>query len=449
MKVIHVPFGFPPDPVGGTEIYVRQLARDLEGLGVESIVAAPDATTHSYLFDGLRVYRFAYADKVGDAAELYGQGDPRAADEFAKILDAETPDLVHLHAFTHAISVRLIRAAKKRRRPVLLTYHTPTVSCQRGTMLLYGDQICDGRLDVARCSGCTLHGLGVRAPLSKLIGRAPPKVGAWLGAAARKGRIWTALRTSEFVSERHDAFRTMVAEVDRIIAVCGWVREVLLNNDISPAKIVLSRHGINWTPPPKASPLATGTAKAFDETTIAFIGRLERVKGLHILIQAIKMSPTLKLRLDIFGIVQNARQREYRKELEILVGDDERISFREPIAPSQVVSRLQDYDFLGVPSQWMETGPLVVLEAFASGVPVIGWNIGGLGELVRHNVDGLLIETGPDGIEHWAETLRRVAGDADLRSRLRAGVQPPRRSLDVALDMVAVYEAVVAEAVAL
>jgi len=41
MKVIHIPFGFAPDPVGGTEVYVAQLARDLQQLGVDAIIAAP------------------------------------------------------------------------------------------------------------------------------------------------------------------------------------------------------------------------------------------------------------------------------------------------------------------------------------------------------------------------------------------------------------------------
>ena len=41
IRVVHVPFGFPPDPVGGTEVYVESLARELQARGVEAIVAAP------------------------------------------------------------------------------------------------------------------------------------------------------------------------------------------------------------------------------------------------------------------------------------------------------------------------------------------------------------------------------------------------------------------------
>ena len=57
MKVIHVPFCFTPDPIGGTEVYVGNLARDLQALGVKTIVAAPDALNRDYEVDGLRVRR--------------------------------------------------------------------------------------------------------------------------------------------------------------------------------------------------------------------------------------------------------------------------------------------------------------------------------------------------------------------------------------------------------
>jgi glycosyltransferase involved in cell wall biosynthesis len=163
---------------------------------------------------------------------------------------------------------------------------------------------------------------------------------------------------------------------------------------------------------------------------------------LHVLINAFRMVPTLKVSLHVYGVVQNSANAAYRKEVLALASGDPRISFREPIEPREVVPRLREYDFLAVPSQWIETGPLVVLEAFAAGVPVIGWKLGGITEIVRHGVDGLLIEPGP--IRRWAETLRRVAEDANLRARLKAGVRPPRPSAEVAHEMLALYDTLVA-----
>jgi len=446
-KVIHIPFSFPPDPVGGTEVYVAQLAKDLNQLGIESIVAAPGKKSAQYSIDGLEVRRFAFSQVIKDPAELYGLGDEKAANAFAEILDQEKPHLVHLHALTFAISVELLRVATQRGIPVILTYHTPTVSCQRGTMLLWGKYFCDGRLEVVRCSGCTLNGLGMNEPVARLLGHIPAKVGETLRAGGLRGGVWTALRTTELMKSRHQAFRTMISEVARIVAVCGWVRDVLRKNDVPPAKIVLSRHGINWSHKQlMPDEVEEKISDADNITRIVFVGRLERVKGLHILISAVRLNIDLDIKLDVFGIVQNESQLSYRNELTSLIGDDKRIVFNDPIPSSEVVHRLSKYDFLAIPSQWIETGPLVALEAFASGIPIIGWNIGGVSELVTHEVDGLLIEPGTDGVVRWAETLRRVSTDKGVRARLKAGVRPPRKSMEVAVEMRKLYDSVLTEA---
>jgi glycosyltransferase involved in cell wall biosynthesis len=100
---------------------------------------------------------------------------------------------------------------------------------------------------------------------------------------------------------------------------------------------------------------------------------------------------------------------------------------------------LRAYDAVVVPSQWMETGPLVVLEAFAAGVPVIGSALGGIADKVRHDVDGLLVEPF-HAVDAWTSTLARCVDEPSLLARLRANVAPPRSMRDVACDMRAVYE---------
>ncbi len=75
---------------------------------------------------------------------------------------------------------------------------------------------------------------------------------------------------------------------------------------------------------------------------------------------------------------------------------------------------MQRYDVLAVPSQWLETGPLVVMEAFAAGVPVLGSNLGGIGELVTSGVDGLLVE--PASIVAWRTALEALCRDRELLS---------------------------------
>ena len=437
MKIIHVPYCFAPDPMGGTEIYAAGLARDLQELGYENVMAAPAAATSSYTFDGLRVRRFRVSTGNVDIRQLYGAGDPGAAAEFEKILEEEKPDLVHLHAFTQGVSVRLVRAVKKRGLPVVFTYHTPTVSCQRGTLMRWGRKFCDGKLHVHRCSSCTLHGLGLNYPLAIAVGALPPLAGRYLGDAGLQGGMWTALRMSELTALRHGMIRTLMTEVDHVVAVCNWVRGVLVLNEVPPAKITLCRHGIRLPASTVAGPGFAPPADSKDELRVAFVGRYDRTKGIHVLIRALHADPSLRARLDIYGVVQSPANESYRKEMLALAANDPRICFRDPVPSHTMVATLSGYDVLAVPSQWLETGPLVALEAFAAGIPVIGWNIGGIVEIVKHEIDGLLVN--PKAPYAWTDTLRRLAEDRAMLAKLKAGVRQPRTSMEVAREMNELY----------
>ena len=95
---------------------------------------------------------------------------------------------------------------------------------------------------------------------------------------------------------------------------------------------------------------------------------------------------------------------------------------------------------LAVPSQWLETGPIVVLEAFAAGIPVAGSNLGGIPELVEHGVNGLLID--PASPANWAAALRSLSQDPDLLATLRSRIRPPRTMRDAAAELNAIYSQV-------
>ena len=114
----------------------------------------------------------------------YGVPDEIAAEGFRAILRKVRPRIVHLHARTSAISELLVDAAHDSGAAVVFTYHTPTVSCARGTMMLFGQQPCDGFIEPKRCTACALSALGVPKSLAGLAALAPNI----LAAASR--RLW-------------------------------------------------------------------------------------------------------------------------------------------------------------------------------------------------------------------------------------------------------------------
>jgi glycosyltransferase involved in cell wall biosynthesis len=147
--------------------------------------------------------------------------------------------------------------------------------------------------------------------------------------------------------------------------------------------------------------------------------------------------------LHLYVVAQEGAGTAYLRELKHLAAVDRRIVFHEPVGNERVTEVLRDCDVLAVPSRLLETGPLVVLEAFVAGLPVLGSNLGGVAELVRHEGDGLLVE--PDSVEAWREGLLRLVREPGLLGRLRSGVRPPRRMSAVADEMLQLYTALLEE----
>src|SRR5262249_30478865 len=156
-------------------------------------------------------------------------------------------------------------------------------------------------------------------------------------------------------------------ETDAVIALTEWVRAILLGNGVPRRKIVLSRHGLPRTEA-KIKPMIEVDKEVL---RVAFIGRGNRDKGVDTLIRALRTAPELPIELHLYGLTQGAADEEYWKEQRREAANDERIAFFSPVPNSEIISLLKGYHLLAVPSRWLETGPLVVLEALAAGTPVV------------------------------------------------------------------------------
>ncbi len=441
MKVLHLPFGYAPDPPGGTEAYVRGLCAALRARGVECAVAAPaTGEPGRYEVDGVSVHRFGF-DPTDDPRALHGPGCARAVREAMEVVRAEGADVVHLHAYTRAVSPALAHAARAAGIRVVFTYHTPQATCGRGSLLEWGRTPCDGRMDPARCAACVLHARGLSAGASRVVARTPAAVGAAIGAAGARGRVWTALRMAELTRHHARMFRRLVEAADAVVVLARWSEAVMRANGVPAGKVVVSRpalaRGLPAAPPP---PRAAGAP-----LRVCFVGRVDRVKGLAGLVAAVRAAPGAPLRLDVYAAAAPGAE-ALEAELRAAAAPDPRIRFAGPLPPERVVETIAEYDLLAVPSEVLETGPLVVLEAFAAGVPVLGSDLGGIAELVRAGTDGVL--AAPGSLAAWRGALERLAGDPAEVARLRAGVRPPRTMAAAAAEMEALYRRLTGSAAA-
>ena len=438
MKVLHIPYGYFPDAPGGTEIYVASLARELAARGIDSVIAAPTTNGEgsSYVVDGIPVHRRPLTPGERPLASLYGEGDKSFRDAMLALVTAETPDVVHIHAYTSAISGQLARSLRGAGYPVVATYHTPTVTCQRGTLLRFGSVVCDGRMIAGRCAACVVQSHGIPRPVADLVGHLPASVGRAIQRAGLRGGGWTALQMSELMRMRHDDTRTFLDSANVIVAPASWVRTLLIANGIDPAKIVLSPHGLALERAP--IPAQRERTSADRPLRMVMLGRIDPAKGMELPLRAMALEPGLQVELDIYGSVQ--REDDHVAAFRQRVAADSRVRLLSAVRPEAVVQTVAAYDVMLVPSQVLETGPLVVLDANAAGVPVIGSALGGIADRVRDDVDGQLVPHG--SVAAWAAALRRVVSDRSILDRWRRSIPVLRTMTDVADEMLGVYRGV-------
>jgi glycosyltransferase involved in cell wall biosynthesis len=88
---------------------------------------------------------------------------------------------------------------------------------------------------------------------------------------------------------------------------------------------------------------------------------------------------------------------------------------------NEIIDLIKGALFLVMPSESYEGFPLVIVEAFACGVPVIGSQIGGVGEVIRDGYSGLLFEAGNS--TDLVRKVRCLWADRNLRDQLGRGAR--------------------------
>jgi len=433
MRVVESVGFYFPDSVGGSEVYVSSLAKNLQSIGIECVIAAPHLSSQAscYVHEGLKVFRYPYPER-SRRDEVQGRGPPRDFAVFEAWLRDQRAEVYHQHSWTTGCGAWHLDAAKRLGLRTVVTVHVPGNICMRGTMLFEGRVACDGKILPRRCASCWLQAKGLSSAVAKSLAVLPEG----FGPLARLPKFGPALAAKALAANRRRSLHGMFAATDRVVAVCEWLRDALLANGGSPTKVVLSRQGVRDD---KALYTAKPAKKSSsDILRFGFVGRWDPVKGIHLLINSFKRLPrSLSVELKILAASPHADGKEYRDSVQCSALDDSRIHFLSEDQSRGSAQFLASIDVLMVPSQWLETGPLVVLEAFAAGKPIIGSDLGGIKELVIHERNGLLVPHA-DG-NAWTAAMMRVASDRGLLERLRQGIGPVRTMADVAHDMAQLY----------
>lgn len=187
LRVAHCVGFYFPDGVGGTEVYVHDLAAALSQYSIDSsIVAATDRAYEEYEWANTPVFR--YPSNWADLREYSSTSMRTGLSKFQDLIVRMAPDVFHLHSWTSGAGLRHLSQVAQLGIPCVVTVHVPSALCMRGTMILNGEGACDGVIQERRCTQCWAISRGLPSPVAFAVSRLPrmAMTGGWVSRFSRR-----------------------------------------------------------------------------------------------------------------------------------------------------------------------------------------------------------------------------------------------------------------------
>lgn len=281
----------------------------------------------------------------------------------AALAEEFRPNVAHLHNFNHQLTPSILFALARKNIPVVMTMHDYKLVCPSYLMLNHG-MVCElcARGKFYHCGRTRCH----KDSFSKSL-----------------------LATLESYLHHNilNSYRLINLFICPSIFIIDKAQAMGLKGNFT--------HLANFVDVQELKP-SGGTEKK----TFIYWGRLSREKGLYTLIEAIK---GLDACLNIIG---DGPQRCDIEE-KILNEGVTNVKLSGYMSGDSLFEKARESLAAILPSEWYENNPMSVLEAFALGIPVIAARIGGIPELVKDGVTGLLYE--PNDPRDLAEKIKSLA----------------------------------------
>lgn len=267
----------------------------------------------------------------------------RTVREIDQICKHFSPDVIHAHNSFPLISSSLYWAASHRKIPVVQTLHNFRLICPQAMLLR------DGKI----CEDC--------------VGKTP-----WR-AVVRKCYRNSLAQSAVAVCTTgvHRAIGTYRHKVTRYIALNRFSKDKFIAGGLPAERISIKPNFVARRPAPSDGEARQGGI---------FVGRLAPEKGLDTLIDAVNRLGQAPLKIAGTGPME--------PRIRQLFGN----AYLGYLSALEITALLHEAQYLIAPSTCYETFGMVVIEAFSCGTPVIASRHGGLGELVKDGITGLLFE---------------------------------------------------------
>lgn len=405
MRIAFVAHGYPERETGGVELVAREQAEAVAARGHEVAVFArtrepgrAEASTWDETVGGVPVRRVVYNEPYsGSFTASYDHHDLDAA--FAEFLAATRPDVVHAQHLV-LMSPNLLATARAEGIPSVVSLHDFYFLCHRLFLLDRDGRRCPGPGGGTRCVAC-LAGWAV--------GDEAPRRLRFMGEALRA--------------------------VDAIVAPSpSLARRFAAEWPFLEGGIRIIEPGLQRVP--RRDPARRiGRGRPGDPLRLLFIGTWLPHKGLDLLVDAVLEAESGRVELQMHGagvegheaFVQELQQRSHGRGVE----------WRGAFEADALERILAGADVLVLPSRCDESYSRVVREARAAGLAVVAPETGGPGDLLRHEVDALLVP--PDDGAALARAIARLADDPALVSRLASAPARTTTVEEAAAQLESIY----------
>ena len=413
MKIAIVTNFLYPEGIGGTELFCNQLAIALTERGNEVYWFVPNFKSSATLVGksetGINVVRFAAVDS-------------NSRQDFAFISKSFTSELkrigievAHFNEFggEDGISTGLLAAAKKSGVLTVVTLHLVNYICRNSMMQFGGLQPCNGKVVLHRCSSCALFS---NATDNQVVNYNLSKIFEKVFSIKAIQSLPKIKRIVHGVRLKQLFMNDLKAYADRIVTLTDWFKDVLLINGFPADKIAYI---------PQVSPEVDISFKLKpnrERKHYVFFGRVNKEKGVDLILE---IAARLKNRfpcvyIDIYGSYTPTEVLPHT--IISNLHDFDNVRYKGVLHASEVLTVMNNYKAVILPSRVAEMAPLIIMEAQKIKVPVIVSDVPGSAELVRKNDCGRVFKYAS------AENLLKVIAEFEHESMYFNFEQPMENS---------------------